>query len=108
MTDGKKSKPVANFVSSVYLPLKVVSLGKRLVTGTDVAVGAVTIEAELLDGANNQRLAAVVDRRAGTKALRTKFNNTWGDVKINFDWWAQRLATRLAEEKAGTATKTAI
>jgi hypothetical protein len=108
LTDAKKSKPVLNFVSSVYLPLKLVSFGKRLATGTDIAVGNVTIEAEFLDGESNQRLAAVVDQRAGTKALRTKFEGRWGDVNLAFEWWAQRLATRLAEEKAGTPEKTEI
>jgi len=108
LTDGKKSKPVANFITSVYLPLKVISFGKRLITGTDIAVGSVVVEAEFLDGASNRRVAAVVDRRAGTKALRTKFDSTWGDVKLSFDWWAQQLVTRLAEEKGGAVEKTAI
>lgn len=108
ITDAKKSKPVSNLISSVYLPLKVVSLGKRLATGTDIAVGSVTIEAELLDGQTNQRLTAVVDRRAGSKAIRTKFQGTWGDVKLAFDYWSQRLQTRLAEEKTDTMEKTEI
>ena len=108
LTDAKKSKPVINFVSSVYLPLKAISFGKRLATGTDIAVGYVTVEAELLDGETNQRLAAVVDQRAGTKALRTKFSGRWGDVKLVFQFWAQQLSTRLAEEKAGVPEKTEL
>jgi hypothetical protein len=101
MTDGRPSKPVANFVTSVYLPLKVVSFGKRLITGTDIGVGVVYIEAEFLDGQSGQRIGAVMDARAGTKALRTKFNNTWSDVKLSFDWWAQRLDKRLTLFKQG-------
>jgi hypothetical protein len=101
MTDGRPSKPVANFVTSVYLPLKVVSFGKRLITGTDIGVGAVYIEAEFLDGQTGKRVAAAMDARAGTKALRTKFNNTWGDVKLAFDWWAQRFDKRLMRFKQG-------
>ena len=108
LTDAKRSKPVIDLVSSVYAPLRVISLGKRLATGTDIAVGSVTVEGEILDGQNNQRLVAVVDRRAGTKAVRTKFNGTWGDVKLNFDYWAQQLETRLAEERTGSPDKTAI
>jgi hypothetical protein len=42
-----------------------------------------------------------VDARAGTKALRTKFNSTWGDVKLAFDWWSQRLAVRMELFKQG-------
>ena len=48
-----------------------------------------------------KRVTAVMDARAGTKALRTKFNNTWGDVKLSFDWWAQRLDKRLTLFKQG-------
>jgi hypothetical protein len=101
VTEAKKSKPVINFVSSVYLPLKLVSFGKRLITGTDIGVGKVQVEAELLDGETNQRIAAAMDARAGTKALRTKFNSTWGDVKLSFDWWAERLDKRLMALKRG-------
>jgi len=101
VTEARKSKPVINFVSSVYLPLKVISFGKRLITGTDIGVGKVQIEAELLDGETNQRIAAAMDARAGTKALRTKFNSTWGDVKLSFDWWAERLDKRLMALKRG-------
>lgn len=101
LTDGRKSKPVINFVTSVYLPLKVVSFGKRLITGTDIGVGKVCIEAEALDGQTNQRVAAAMDARAGTKALRSKFNSTWGDVKLAFDYWAQRFDLRLTEFKSG-------
>ena len=101
MTDGRPSKPVVNFVSAVYLPLKVISFGKRLITGTDMGVGAVYVEAEFLDGQSSKRVGAVMDARAGTKAIRTKFNSTWGDVKLSFDWWAQRLDKRLMLFKQG-------
>jgi hypothetical protein len=101
ITDGRPSKPVVNLVSSVYLPLKVLSFGKRLITGTDLGVGMVYIEAECLDGQTGKRVAAAMDARAGTKALRTKFNSTWGDVKLAFDWWAQRFDQRLVLFKQG-------
>ena len=101
MTDGRPSKPVINFVTSAYLPLKVVSFGKRLITGTDIGVGAVYVEAEFLDGQTGQRVCAAMDARAGTKALRSKFNSTWGDVKLAFDWWAQRTDKRLVLFKQG-------
>ena len=108
LTQAGKSHPVANLITSVYLPLKVVSFGKRLVTGTDIAVGSVTAEGEILDGQTNERLAATVDRRAGTKALRTKFNNTWGDVELAFEAWAKQLDERLAQRRAGIPEGTAL
>jgi hypothetical protein len=79
-----------------------------MLTGTGIAVGSVTIEAEFLDGGTNQRVAAVVDRRSGTKALRSKFDGKWADVKLSFDYWAQRLRARLAEEREGAPDKTAL
>jgi len=100
ITDAKKAKPVMNIVSSVVPVGMAVSFGKQLMTGTGTGVGAVAIEAEFLDGQSNNRVAAAMDARAGTKALRTKLGGTWGDVKLAFDWWAQRIVTRLAEEKA--------
>ena len=106
ITDAKKSKPVIGVVSSIYLPLKVISFGKQAIGGTGIGVGSVTIEAEFLDGQTNDRLVAVVDSRSGTMAVRSKFTGTWGDVEKSFDWWAQRLDQRLTEEKTGSATKT--
>jgi hypothetical protein len=105
ITDAKKSKPVIGVVSSIYLPLKVISFGKQELMGTGIGVGSVTIEAEFLDGASNERLVAVVDSRSGSMALRSKFAGTWGDVNKSFVWWAERLNTRLAEAKAGSTAK---
>jgi hypothetical protein len=108
ITDAKKSKPVVGIVSSIYLPLKLISFGKQSIAGTGLGAGSVTIEAELLDGQTNDRLCAVVDSRSGGMALRSKFSGTWGDVEKSFDWWAQRLNTRLLEEKQATSEKTAL
>jgi hypothetical protein len=41
-----------------------------------------------------------VDRRAGTKALRGGVS-TWADVQNAFDYWSERLRTRLAELRKG-------
>jgi hypothetical protein len=95
LTDGRPSKPVISFITSAYVPLKVSSFGNRLIIGTDLGVGSVMIEAEFLDGQTGHRVAAVMDMRAGPKALPTRFNNTWNDVKLAFDWWTQRMDKRL-------------
>jgi hypothetical protein len=105
LTDARKSKPVIGFVSSVYLPLKLVSLGKQAISGTAIGVGRVTIEAEFLDGQSNERLAALLDTRAGTTAIRSRFSWTWGDIERIFEYWAVRLATRFQEEKDALAPK---
>jgi hypothetical protein len=102
ITDAKKSKPVIGVVSSIYIPLKLISFGKQSLMGTGIGVGSVTIEAELLDGQTNERLCAVVDSRSGSMALRSKFSGTFGDIEKSFEWWAERLDTRLTEAKAGS------
>ena len=77
------------------------SLTKQLITGKGIGVGYVMVEADFTDSVTGERLIAAVDARAGTKALRTKFNSTWGDVKLAFDWWAQRVAVRAELLKQG-------
>jgi Protein of unknown function (DUF3313) len=101
ITDAGKSWPVLNLVSTVYPAALVLSYVKQGFTGTGSFVGKVMIEAEFTDGVTGQRVAAIVDERAGTKALRTKFDGSWGDVKLAFDWWAQRLDERLQLFKKG-------
>lgn len=108
ITDAKTSKPAVGVVSSIYIPLKVVSLGKQELLGTAIGVGSVSVEGELLDGATNERLCAVVDSRSGSMAIRSKFTGTWGDVEKSFDWWAQRLDQRLIEWRSGTAPTTGM
>jgi hypothetical protein len=105
ITEARKSKPVINLISSVYPAALVLSYGKQLIWGTGSGVGVVTVEGEILDGQTNERLAAAVDRRAGTKAWRTKFSGRFKDAKLDFDWWAKRLALRLDQEKAGSLEK---
>jgi hypothetical protein len=95
VTEARKSKPVLNLISAVYPAALVLSYGKQMITGTGTGVGAVRIEAYFADGVTGQRVAEAVDMRAGTKAWRTKFNGTWGDVKLSFDFWANRAVTRL-------------
>jgi hypothetical protein len=101
ITDFMRSKPVIGAVSAIYIPIKVISLGKQTLEGTAIGVGSVTIEIEFLDGESNERLAAALDARSGTMAIRSKFTGTFGDIDKSFKWWAERLKTRLAEEKEG-------
>ena len=105
ITQADKSAPVRNLLTSIVPFGIAANILKTAAFGRGIGVGEVQIEAELLDGQNNQRLAAAVDRRCGTKALRTKFDGTWGDVKMAFEYWANRLDTRLTElrnEKSNT------
>ena len=98
ITDAKKSKPVLNLISSIHPVGLAINYGKQIATGQGVFVGGIAIEGDMRDGSSNELLAAFADRRAGSKAWRSKFNGSWGDVKLAFHWWTQRFAERLAEE----------
>ena len=101
ITDASRSWPVLNLVSSVVPMAIVLSYAKQLITGTGTGVGDVRIEADFTDGQTGQRVAAAVDERAGTKAWRTKFDGTWGDAKLAFDWWSNRFVERMELLKKG-------
>lgn len=101
ITEANKSAPVRNLLTSIVPFGIAASMLKNVAFGTGIGVGDVQVEAELLDGHTNERLAAAVDRRAGTKALRTKFDGTWGDVKLAFEFWSARLEAQLIELRAG-------
>ena len=108
ITDGKGSKPVLNVISSVLPVGLVISYAKQAITGTGTAVGVIDVEMDITDGATGQRVAAAVDSRAGTKAWRTKFDGTWGDAKLAFDWWAQRVDARFELLKHGDFSAEAL
>ncbi len=95
ITEARATSPVKDLLSTVTPAGLGISYAKRLVVGTHSAVGVVSIEGELLDSVTGQRIAAVVDRRAGTKSLLGK-PTRWGDVQDAFSFWARRMQTNLA------------
>jgi hypothetical protein len=97
LTEAKKSRPVSNLVSSIVPMGMGLSLVKRVIFGTGLGVGECQVEAEFTDGGTGQLVAEAMDRRAGTKALRTKFDGTFGDVKLCMDYWATRCAFKLEQ-----------
>jgi hypothetical protein len=106
LTEAKKCRPVSNLVSSV-LPYGIaLSMAKRAIFGTGLGVGECQVEAEFTDGGTGQVVAEAMDRRAGTKALRTKFDGTFGDVKLCLDYWSTRCAFKLEKLRASSEDKT--
>jgi len=91
-----QSGAVLNTVSKVVPQLRLLTTVGGVASDTQVLVGRAGVEGEVLDGLTGQRLAAAVDRRAGTKALRGGVS-TWADVQNAFDFWSERLRTGLAE-----------
>jgi len=100
ITDAKGARVALNTVSKIVPQLRLLTTVGGLATDTQLLVGRAGVEAEILDGVTDERLAAAVDRRAGTKALRGGVS-TWSDVENAFDYWSERLRTRLAELRQG-------
>lgn len=96
VTETKGAKVVMNTVTSVIPQLRLLATLGGMATGTAALVGKAGVEAELTDSLSGERLAAAVDARQGTKAVRGGVGK-WSDVEQAFDDWAERLRLRLAE-----------
>ncbi len=99
ITAAKGSAVMLDMVSTIGPP-RLLSLAKKLVTGTHAFVGRAAIEAEILDSLSGTRLAAMVDERAGGKTTSGVMDR-WSDVMEAYGYWADRLRLRLAELRAG-------
>jgi hypothetical protein len=88
ITNLEKSSPSRDVISTV-LPIGLgLSIIKKGVTGKWIGVGGAGMEVEFLDSMTNERIAAAIDERAGSKVSGlTKF----GAVKDAFEFWAGRL-----------------
>jgi len=96
ITDASASQVVLDTTSNILPPLIAASALKRLVTGTNLAVGKARLEFEALDSMTGRQLAANIEQRAGAKTFEGKFDK-WSDTKSAFDYWAGRLRDRLTE-----------
>jgi hypothetical protein len=94
ITEAEDSWVVLDTVTNV-LPIGIgINLATKAITGTSAMVGEAAIEAEILDSLTNERLAALIDKRAGTKSYQDKFKE-WGDVNKAFIYWAERARKKL-------------
>ena len=97
LTQAQGAKPVLRTVTTVVPQLRVLGSIVGLAGDTAATVGSATVEMEVLDSDTNQRLAAAVDDRAGTKVLFAKrAYSTWGDVQAACGYWGGRITWQLA------------
>jgi hypothetical protein len=99
ITNLKAGSPVVHGTTTIIPVGLVVSGVKAAVTGTHLGVGEATIEAEFLDGATGERLAAALDRKVGRKGQLASGFAKWGHVKSAFEFWAKKLRQRLDEDR---------
>lgn len=98
ITGGEDAAVVGNVITTVVPQLRLLATLGGLATKTAVFVGEATVEAEITDSITNRRLAAGVDRRIGTKTFRGMFSD-WADMEAALDYWAERIARRVASQK---------
>jgi len=100
LTEAEGSWVVLDTITSIVPMALGVSTLKQLTFGTASFVADASIELEVEDSMTQTTLAAMVDRRAGGKGWSKKFNK-WGKVEKAFDYWAEKVQSRLAACKAG-------
>lgn len=94
ITDIEVSKPALSAVTTVVPMGLAMSTIKKGVTGKHTGVGGASMEAELLDSQTNDRLAAAIDEKSGSKLSGlTKY----GAAKEAFEFWSKRLRKFLDE-----------
>ena len=98
ITGVKGSRPVLNTISTVLPVGLALSIVKKGVTGTHMNVGEASLEAEFLDSQTNERVAAVMDKRAGAKYQVVKGMRKWGHAEDAFNRWAKRLRKWLDDQ----------
>lgn len=108
LTEAKGAKVALRVVTTVVPQMRLLGAVVGLAADTATMVGTATVEMEVLDSITEQRLAAAVDERSGTKVLFAKRTfTTWGDVEAAAEYWAKRVAWQLArhgvQRKPGVA-----
>jgi hypothetical protein len=108
MTQAAGANVALRTITTVVPQMRAAGTIVGLGADTATTVGSATVEMEILDPVTNQRLAAAVDDRAGSKVLFAKrAYQTWGDVEAACQYWSKRVAWQLArhgvQRKPGAA-----
>ncbi|HVN86809.1 MAG TPA: DUF3313 domain-containing protein [Candidatus Binatia bacterium] len=107
LTQAEGANVAIRTVTTVIPQMRVVGTVVGLGADTATTVGSATVEVEVLDPVTNERLAAAVDSRAGTKVLfASRAYSTWGDVKAACDYWSKRISWQFA--RAGVQRKPGV
>jgi hypothetical protein len=85
------AKPLSS-ITAILPAAFIITTVKSGVAGEDTELGDISMEFELLDSATNQRIGAVIERKAGGTSDST---STFGKKEDTFTFWAQRLRKRL-------------
>jgi hypothetical protein len=98
ITEAKGARVVSDTLTSVVPQLRLITSLGGMAANTQVLVGSAAVEVEIVDSLSGRRLAAAVDERWGTKAIRGGILK-WSDAKEAFDHWADQLREFLEKER---------
>ena len=101
ITEGQESHPIRDTLSKLTPFGIVFTYGKRIFTGIHNHVGTVSIEINVVNSMNNERIMAAMDRRAGRKTFDGIFSK-WDDMNDAFQVWSEQLGIRLDKLGAGS------
>jgi len=101
ITEAEGSSVVLDTLTSIHPGTVLLSRIKQLAFGSGSFVAETAIEFSIEDSITRTTLMMGVDKRAGGKNWKKKFNS-WGKVEASYDYWAEKLKTRLSECRAGT------
>lgn len=82
LTDLKPANPATNAVTALALPVR-------------FDLGGAAIEVEFLDSESGERVAAMVDRKAGSRMKAWQGFSKWGDARASFRQWGKELKVAL-------------
>ena len=100
ITEAEGSNVALDALTSIHPGTVAMSGLKQMAAGSGTFVGETAVEFSIEDSITRTALMRGVDKRAGGKNWTKKFNS-WGKVEAAYDYWADKLKTRLAECRAG-------
>jgi len=100
ITEAEGSMIALDALTSIHPGTVAMSGIKQMALGSGSFVGETAVEFSIEDSITRKPLMMGVDKRAGGKNWVKKFNS-WGKVEASYDYWADKLKTRLAECRAG-------
>ncbi len=100
ITEAEGSYVALDALTSIHPGTVALSGLQQLTFGSGSFVAETAVEFSIEDSVTRQSLFKGVDKRAGGKNWTKKFNS-WGKVEASYDYWAEKLKTRLTECRAG-------
>jgi hypothetical protein len=97
IVNASGATPGLRTVSVIVPQARVLNGIQSLATGSYAFAGSAEAEMKVTDGATNQFLVGVVDKRSGGMAMSQAVQWQWGDAKAAMDYWVHRITIRLLE-----------